>query len=73
MCILACSLCVLVCVGDGGPVLSSQQLASELGRQRKLYDDLLTKTEHIQSVCLFFVFLCVHVWCVLHIHVHVHE
>lgn len=29
----------------------SSQLASELGRQRRLYDDLLNKTEQIQSVC----------------------
>ena len=40
-----------VCIsGGGGHVLSPHQLASELGRQRRLYDDLLDKTQQIQSV-----------------------
>ena len=45
----------------------SSQLASELGRQRRLYDDLLDKTQQIQSVCVYVcvgvcVGVCLCVW-----------
>ena len=44
-----CDVCVCV-VGGAEGVLSSEELATELGRQRRLYDELLDKTQQIQSV-----------------------
>ena len=45
-------------------MLSSEELASELGRQRRLYDELLDKTHQIQSVRVHldfcgYIFVCV--------------
>ncbi|CAI8015033.1 hypothetical protein GBAR_LOCUS9364 [Geodia barretti] len=36
--------------GGAEGVLSSEELATELGRQRRLYDELLDKTQQIQSM-----------------------
>ena len=61
-------MCVLVAGGSAEGVLSPDQLASELGKQRRLYDELLDRTQQIQSVwpgvcvCVFIViqnFVCV--------------
>ena len=56
-------MCVCV-VGGAEGVLSSEELASELGRQRRLYDELLDKTHQIQSVRVHldfcgYIFVCV--------------
>ena len=43
-------VCLLVAGGSAEGVLSPDQLASELGKQRRLYDELLDRTQQIQSV-----------------------
>ena len=61
-------MCVLVAGGSAEGVLSPDQLASELGKQRRLYDELLDRTQQIQSVwpgvCVCFMFIVNQKCCV---------